>query len=278
MKASLGFVFALIGLVCFGLFLHEKSFLDTNAPTTKTVTSMFSIAKTDSFNLSAASALAGPTLQTHIVTKLEDTNDGVCDVSDCSLREAISTAAAGDTISFAVTGTIMLGIANGELLIDKTLMINGPGFELLTVNGGGNSRLFRVVGSNTYAVISGMTLLNGMADEGGAIHNDHANLLIDRCVLEKNVTPSRGGAIFTKGNGRNAQGIITQGITTVSNSTLTGNQAQWGGAVANYSSKMVFLNRVSRKLRESRFVREVQNGLTRAYAANRNWRDHTSSV
>jgi hypothetical protein len=70
MKASLGFVFALIGLVCFGLFLHEKSFLDTNAPTTKTVTSMFSVAKTDSFNLSAASALAGPTLQTHIVTKL----------------------------------------------------------------------------------------------------------------------------------------------------------------------------------------------------------------
>ena len=31
------------------------------------------------------------------VTKTEDTNDGVCD-SDCSLREAIAAAVAGDTI------------------------------------------------------------------------------------------------------------------------------------------------------------------------------------
>lgn len=42
---------------------------------------------------------------TRSVTKFADTNDGVCD-ADCSLREAIAVAGAGDTITFAVTGTI----------------------------------------------------------------------------------------------------------------------------------------------------------------------------
>ena len=41
------------------------------------------------------------------VTKLEDTNDGICD-TDCSLREAIVAAAPGDEIRFGVTGTITL--------------------------------------------------------------------------------------------------------------------------------------------------------------------------
>ena len=42
------------------------------------------------------------------VTKIADTNDGVCD-SDCSLREAIAVASTGDTISFDLSlwgGTI----------------------------------------------------------------------------------------------------------------------------------------------------------------------------
>ena len=34
------------------------------------------------------------------VTKIEDTNDGVCD-SDCSLREAVGTSGSGDTIVFS---------------------------------------------------------------------------------------------------------------------------------------------------------------------------------
>src|SRR5437868_6281338 len=45
-----------------------------------------------------------------VVTKLADTNDGVCD-SDCSLREAIAVTRAGGTITFAsgLTGSIVLG-------------------------------------------------------------------------------------------------------------------------------------------------------------------------
>ena len=37
---------------------------------------------------------------TLVVTKTADTNDGICD-TDCSLREAVTAAAVGDTIVFS---------------------------------------------------------------------------------------------------------------------------------------------------------------------------------
>ena len=50
-----------------------------------------------------------------------------------SLRQAISSAAAGDTISFAasVTGTITLN--TGELAISHDLTIQGPGANVLAI-------------------------------------------------------------------------------------------------------------------------------------------------
>src|SRR5947207_9959116 len=48
-----------------------------------------------------------------------------------SLRAAIAGAVAGETITFAVTGTIAL--TSGELLINKNLIVSGPGAGSLTV-------------------------------------------------------------------------------------------------------------------------------------------------
>ena len=54
------------------------------------------------------------------VSKTADTSDGTCD-ADCSLREAITAAIAGDTITFAIAGTITLG--GTQLTINKDLTI-----------------------------------------------------------------------------------------------------------------------------------------------------------
>src|SRR5438128_2062441 len=77
------------------------------------------------------------------VTKVEDTNDGVCD-ADCSLREAVSAAASGDTVVFSSlfnspqTITLILG----QIPIDKNLTITGTGQDLVTVSGNMAGRLF----------------------------------------------------------------------------------------------------------------------------------------
>ena len=75
---------------------------------------------------------------TLVVTKLADADDGTCN-ADCSLREAIAAANAGDTVSFAadVRGTITLVM--GDLVIDRPLTIAGPGQRALTISGGQRS-------------------------------------------------------------------------------------------------------------------------------------------
>src|SRR5262245_47526493 len=90
-----------------------------------------------------------------------------------SLRNAIATAAAGDTIDFAVTGTITL--TNGELLIGKDLTISGPGAGNLTIRrsttaGTPDFRIFHL--QSGIGTISGLTVSNGRAEVGGGIHNE----------------------------------------------------------------------------------------------------------
>src|SRR6185503_2465731 len=86
------------------------------------------------------------------VTSLGDSGLG-------SLRETIAASAAGDTIEFAVSGTITL--TRGELTINHTLNIKGPGPAGLTVSGNRASRVFRIVFGTV--TISGLTITEGYA-------------------------------------------------------------------------------------------------------------------
>src|ERR1700746_1261676 len=64
------------------------------------------------------------------VTNTNDSGPG-------SLRQALADVNDGDTINFAVTGTI--GLTTGELLVDKSITISGPGAASLAVNGNAKS-------------------------------------------------------------------------------------------------------------------------------------------
>src|SRR6266540_5185014 len=79
-----------------------------------------------------------------------------------SLRETIAKAAPGETITFAVNGPINL--TSGELVIDKDLMILGPGSDTLLIQrsvapGTQEFRILRVVFGTV--TLSGLTLNNG---------------------------------------------------------------------------------------------------------------------
>src|SRR5262245_17926595 len=79
-----------------------------------------------------------------------------------SLREAISNAAADETIDFAVSGLITL--SSGELAINTNLTIAGPGLTNLTIArssaaGTPDFRIFNITAGSVK--ISGLSISNG---------------------------------------------------------------------------------------------------------------------
>ncbi len=100
-----------------------------------------------------------------------------------SLRQALIDANDSDTINFAVTGTISL--TSGELLVNKSLTISGPGADVLDVDGNATYRVFHIA-PNKAVTISDLTITNGNANtqpvpDGGGIYNDHATLTLNNC-------------------------------------------------------------------------------------------------
>src|SRR6266702_6329108 len=69
------------------------------------------------------------------VTNTNDSGPG-------SFRQALADANNGDTIDFAVTGTI--GLTSGELLVDENIAISGPGADNLTTDGQSKTRVFHI--------------------------------------------------------------------------------------------------------------------------------------
>jgi hypothetical protein len=172
-----------------------------------------------------------------------------------SLRQALASANDGDTIdATGVSGVITL--TTGELLVEKSVAINGGGAGFLAIDGNGSSRVFHI-GSDETVTISGLTIRNGHDDNiGGGIDNEAgATLTITNSVLSGNTAGSvgnpavQGGGIFNTGTltivsstvGANTAGGISgsgggienDGTLTILNSTFSGNTAIKGAGIHN---------------------------------------------
>lgn len=167
-----------------------------------------------------------------IVTNTNDNGPG-------SLREAIRTAISGDTIVFSET--ILPGIirlTSGPITIDKTLTINGPGTESLTVSGEYSTRIFNTVSG--VVEIRNISIINGfdnLATAGGAIQN-FTTLNVKNCLFSNNSSPSAFGGAIANGTIANP----TRGIITIENSTFSSNQASFSGAIGNFSGTVNISN------------------------------------
>ena len=148
------------------------------------------------------------------------------------MRQALADVNDDDTIDFTVTGTI--GLTNGELLVDKSITISGPGADTLAVDGNAKSRVFHI-GAGETVTISSLTITNGhstgLSPDVAGIYNDHATLTVDTCAFTGNTVDVSGdffagGAIFNDGLGGSA-------TLTISSSTLNNNSSHDGGGICN---------------------------------------------
>ncbi len=171
-----------------------------------------------------------------VVTNTNDSGTG-------SLRQAILDASSinDDIISFSpgVTGTILL--TGGELLINKSLWISGPGAGVLAVSGNGASRVFEV--TNGWIIISGLTIRDGTVvgatftpsgvGGGGVLCNQSALLSLTDCVISNCAAIGSAGVGSIYGNGgiagnASGGGIFNQGGLAVVRCWIVHNQAAGG--------------------------------------------------
>jgi hypothetical protein len=208
------------------------------------------------------------TLKTITVTNNNDSGAG-------SLRNAIASAAAGDTIQFASSlARKTITLTSGELVIKKNLTIEAGNAGQLTISGNNTSRVILTEGS-TNVTLKNLIIANGRVSgtaesspatsAGGGIQTGgRSTLTLENCQVNNNVA-GFGGGLYTghrskttvinskfSGNdgslapdGERGGGAIAtkSGSTlTIRDSEFTNNKGKFGGAVNNLLGSMTIEN------------------------------------
>jgi hypothetical protein len=159
-----------------------------------------------------------------------------------SLRQAISDATNGDTIVFDPTLTGAITLTSGELLLNKSITLNGPGANILSLNGNSSSSVLHIASGSS--LIANLGITNGYTTEsgggvvigggsltlsnctvrgcyaegifgGGGLYVGPGNLSLVNCSITENDSPSIGGGVA----------INLGGSVSMLNSTISGNSA-----------------------------------------------------
>jgi fibronectin-binding autotransporter adhesin len=151
-----------------------------------------------------------------------------------SLRQAIASASSvdNDSITFATNVVGNIGLTTGELVIGKSLNIQGSTTVPITINGNNTNRIFRFA-SNSVVTISSLTIANARtAADGGAMYNESGcTLALSNCAVTANVSGGNGG------------GLANNGSFAAYNCTFSGNQAALNaGAIYTYAGPVTLRN------------------------------------
>jgi fibronectin-binding autotransporter adhesin len=162
--------------------------------------------------LGTSLVIAAPTANLS-VTKFTDSADGSCDVSDCSLREAIIAAngnSQDNTIELG-SGAYALSLTTGgsepeygdlDVTSGYALTITGNGPENTIIDAGGIDRVLDLYSAANTVVISGVTIYGGVTTgSGGGIYKGGGDLSLINVAVVSNTATSGGGGIRLDGSG-----------------------------------------------------------------------------
>lgn len=159
--------------------------------------------------------------------------DADADYSFTRLQKILTDAQDNDIINLEHDYEFVDGIddalTSGIEINNKNLTINGNGY---TLDGKGQSTIFKIVLNAHGAAILNTTFINGYTSSyGGAIHmsTDLYNVSISDCTFISNTASNRGGAIYSASHN-----------TTVTNCTFVENHAGNGGAIEIRDDSTVF--------------------------------------
>jgi len=129
-----------------------------------------------------------------------------------SLREALAyatTLTGAQTVDFSATtagGSVnfydgtsrTITLAGTELEVTGSVTVDGPGAEWLTISANSFSRVLHLpaAGPTDEVLISGLTIADGYAFDGGGLYLSGASVTITECVIRDNVVLNSGAGFF----------------------------------------------------------------------------------
>lgn len=166
---------------------------------------------------------------------VDSTSDTVAGDGVTTLREAIEQANATPNLNitfdptvFATPQTIAL---TGELLITETVTISGPGADLLSIDGAGNGRVFRLDDGDT--MVDKLVTMEDLTIRGGVTSGaDGAGILAVETLLLRDSTVTENTAGGASGPGvRNGGGIEASAGLTLERVTISNNRGGRGAGI-----------------------------------------------
>ncbi len=206
---------------------------------------------------------------------VNNTNDAGCG----SLRDAIDAA---DNLPFGSAIDIRFApflagdsivLTSGPIDVQAQVRIKGLGADQLTISGGGTTRIFTVPDDAGIFRIDSVRIANGIStnpaslvfEDGGAIYNDGATIILSDCVVERNGVRAPSG--FARGGFLYNVNRFEAYRTEFRNNFIDAGQA-FGGVIYNAGGDVT--------LEDCRFhhnrVDALENG-TGSVVYNRVWSD-----